>query len=339
MNQLVLAFQKITGKRLLLLAFFSFVICKPTFSQLETQINTCDAAAQLVCGDNTVTLPVSFYPEGTDVIVWYYFNVTSTITTPITLTSNTSDVYSIKIFGPFATTSAATACSDPSMVPSQSVSGGLLYENFTPTLTHFIPTVTFSPGFYVFHIRYDYHIHEELPLKQFMVNMECLLPPPPCQDCIPSFAPLAAKKYMVSAWSKQDAAAATVTSYTTPKLTVSSTTGAAYSVSFVPSGPIIDGWQKIDGEFFLPGAATDINITLECTAGNCFFDDIRVFPFDGSMKSYVYDPTTMRLVAELDERNYATIYEYDEEGKLVRVKKETERGIMTIKESRNNTSK
>ncbi|HTA61359.1 MAG TPA: hypothetical protein VK835_02840, partial [Bacteroidia bacterium] len=66
-----------------------------------------------------------------------------------------------------------------------------------------------------------------------------------------------------------------------------------------------------------------------------FFDDIRVFPFDGSMKSYVYDPTTLRLVAELDERNYATKYEYDEEGKLVRVKKETIKGIMTIKESRN----
>ena len=57
------------------------------------------------------------------------------------------------------------------------------------------------------------------------------------------------------------------------------------------------------------------------------------------MKSYVYDPINMRLVAELDERNYATMYEYDEEGKLVRVKKETERGIMTIKENRNNTSK
>jgi hypothetical protein len=44
-------------------------------------------------------------------------------------------------------------------------------------------------------------------------------------------------------------------------------------------------------------------------------------------------------VAELDERNYATLYEYDEEGKLIRVKKETEKGIMTIKENKNNTTK
>ncbi|HXB13923.1 MAG TPA: hypothetical protein VNZ45_18180, partial [Bacteroidia bacterium] len=60
----------------------------------------------------------------------------------------------------------------------------------------------------------------------------------------------------------------------------------------------------------------------------------RVFPFNGTLKTYVYDPNTLRLAAVLDERNYATIYEYDEEGKLIRVKKETERGVMTIQESR-----
>jgi hypothetical protein len=44
-------------------------------------------------------------------------------------------------------------------------------------------------------------------------------------------------------------------------------------------------------------------------------------------------------MAELDERNYAKLYEYDEEGKLIRVKKETEKGIMTIQENRENSSK
>jgi hypothetical protein len=161
----------------------------------------------------------------------------------------------------------------------------------------------------------------------------------PCDDCIPSFAPIPAKKYMLSAWAMQAGVSDTVTNYTSPKITVSSTYGS-YSVAFTPSGPIIDGWQKIDGEFTLPGLATDINVKLESVlSGDCYFDDIRVFPFDGSMKSYVYDPINMRLTAELDERNYATFYEYDEEGKLVRVKKETVRGIMTIKENRNNTSK
>ena len=58
----------------------------------------------------------------------------------------------------------------------------------------------------------------------------------------------------------------------------------------------------------------------------------------GSMITYVYDPITLRLMAEMDERNYAKIYEYDEEGKLIRVKKETEKGIMTIQQTNENTS-
>ncbi|MBS1565364.1 MAG: hypothetical protein JST39_13305, partial [Bacteroidetes bacterium] len=41
-----------------------------------------------------------------------------------------------------------------------------------------------------------------------------------------------------------------------------------------------------------------------------------------------------RLMAELDENNYATFYEYDDDRTLVRGKKETQRGIKTIKETR-----
>ena len=70
-----------------------------------------------------------------------------------------------------------------------------------------------------------------------------------------------------------------------------------------------------------------------------YFDDIRIFPFDASMKTYVYDPINMRLAAELDERHYATFYEYNEEGQLVRIKKETEKGIMTIQETKSNSVK
>ncbi len=60
----------------------------------------------------------------------------------------------------------------------------------------------------------------------------------------------------------------------------------------------------------------------------------RIHPFDSHLKSYAYDEKTLRLMAELDENNFATFYEYDDEGGLVRLKKETERGIMTIKENR-----
>ena len=65
-----------------------------------------------------------------------------------------------------------------------------------------------------------------------------------------------------------------------------------------------------------------------------FIDDLRIFPSRSNMKSNVYDPITFRLSAVLDENNFATFYEYDDEGQLVRVKRETARGIMTIKETR-----
>lgn len=70
-----------------------------------------------------------------------------------------------------------------------------------------------------------------------------------------------------------------------------------------------------------------------------FFDDVRIYPYDANMKSFVYDYDTQRLVSELDENNFATFYEYDQEGGLIRVKKETERGIYTIQETRSHSPK
>ena len=55
-------------------------------------------------------------------------------------------------------------------------------------------------------------------------------------------------------------------------------------------------------------------------------------PVKASVKSYVYNPLTMRLMSSLDENNYATFFEYNIKGELIRTKRETERGIMTIKE-------
>ena len=68
-------------------------------------------------------------------------------------------------------------------------------------------------------------------------------------------------------------------------------------------------------------------------------DDIRIQPFKSAMKSYVYDITTLWLKAELDDRNYATIYNYDEEGNLVQIKKETKDGMRTIVSNRKNVHK
>ncbi len=105
--------------------------------------------------------------------------------------------------------------------------------------------------------------------------------------------------------------------------------------TFKASGPIIEGWQRVYGEFKIPNGASQIQIGLIASPTDTTgFDDIRIHPFDASFKSFVYDDITLRFTYELDENNYFTKYEYDDSGKLERVKKETERGVMTIQETR-----
>lgn len=174
----------------------------------------------------------------------------------------------------------------------------------------------------------------------FVVNITCT--PPPCTDCIGSFAPIPTQTYVLSAWVKEPTAPANTTSYTNASININFFTalttqgGSQIGTTLVNKGQgiIIDGWQKIETKFVIPGNAASIKIDLISGGTNALFDDVRVHPVDANMKSFVYDALSKKLVAELDERNYASLYEYDEEGKLIRVKKETERGIMTIKENR-----
>ncbi|MFL5743479.1 MAG: hypothetical protein ACJ751_02355 [Niastella sp.] len=102
-----------------------------------------------------------------------------------------------------------------------------------------------------------------------------------------------------------------------------------------PTGPIIDGWQRVEGEFTAPVGVYAMTLNfVNSGAGQLYVDDIRIHPFNANMKSYVYDPVNLRLVAELDANNYASFYEYDEEGTLIRTKAETREGIKTITETR-----
>lgn len=117
------------------------------------------------------------------------------------------------------------------------------------------------------------------------------------------------------------------------------TTGGDETFNLTPSGPVIDGWQRVFGEFTINTGIEGLFIKLNAASVGTYFDDVRVLPFNGNLKSFVYDPINQRLMAELDENNYATYYEYDYEGGLVRIKKETERGVYTIQETRSKSSK
>lgn len=168
-----------------------------------------------------------------------------------------------------------------------------------------------------------------------------------CDDCLPSFSPLHGKKYVLSAWAKTDKVlpyvrgSETVKQYDAPAIVIKFNGVDGESLKVKPNGPIIDGWQKIDQEFEIPEGASSIELQLWHDGvnddGYVFFDDIKVFAAEGQSKSYVYDPKYLKLIAELDENNYATFYEYDQEGKLIRIKKETSRGVQTIQESFSNT--
>lgn len=163
----------------------------------------------------------------------------------------------------------------------------------------------------------------------------------PCNACLPDFGPEPGN-YILNAWASEYDVAGDVVNFTSPhvRLTAFDVNNVALGTfDGYTSGAIIDGWQRIEIPFSVPPGTVNLQVELLAQAADVYYDDIRVFPADGSMKCYVYDPVNLRFVAELDERHYATFYEYDGEGKLARVKKETERGIMTIQETRYNSSK
>lgn len=165
-----------------------------------------------------------------------------------------------------------------------------------------------------------------------------------CTNCN-SFSPIPGKKYVISAWVLEEHDQQQISYYNSGlQIQYLSDSGSEINAQnsniFLPAGEIIDGWQRIMGEIVIPIATSEININLinQNSDINTFFDDIRIHPFNGNMKSFVYDQETQRLMAELDENNYATYYEYDNEGGLIRVKKETTKGVYTIQETRSGNS-
>ncbi len=103
----------------------------------------------------------------------------------------------------------------------------------------------------------------------------------------------------------------------------------------------VEGWYKVEGKFKVPTSPSFLRIYLwpgqkTTTDLKAYFDDIRIQPFSSNMNTYVYDFRQLYKTAELDANNYATFYVYDEEGTLVQIKKETEKGVVTVQQSRSN---
>ncbi len=87
-----------------------------------------------------------------------------------------------------------------------------------------------------------------------------------------------------------------------------------------------DGWDLMTVNVNVPAGASDLSVKVRSNSGTCWFDDFRVHPVDASMSTYVYDRQTQQLRFTLDNENFYTEYQYDEQGRLVSVWKETASG-------------
>lgn len=135
------------------------------------------------------------------------------------------------------------------------------------------------------------------------------------------------QRYLLNYWQKMDLNS---TSVGLPgRISLS---GSGLSVTTKAKTPVLDGWVLYEAQFTVPQTVTGNALNLTALSGT--FDDLRILPTDANMKCYVYHPENRRVMASLDENHMASFFEYDAEGKLTRVKKETDRGILTIKESR-----
>lgn len=145
------------------------------------------------------------------------------------------------------------------------------------------------------------------------------------------FTPLNEKKYIVSAWFKNN------NSVSVPQIKLYNGNINIAPILVYDQYPEIEGWKKLEVVFEIPDNITNIRFEFgfnDNTPG--FLDDVRVNPFEGVMATSVYDPLTLWKIADLDNQNFATIYEYDEEGAVVQVKKETVNGLVTLSTGRSN---
>lgn len=177
-----------------------------------------------------------------------------------------------------------------------------------------------------------YDCEKEVEVVEGQFNQEIQLasrPLSPKCDCEPEFQLQPNKEYILSLWVREANASNNAIDYQNANVKITMGSGNTASITARPEGQILDGWQRIEKRFTTPATNTQIKLTF---SPNTYFDDVRIHPADANMKSYVYDERDYSLMATLDENNFATFYEYNNEKNLKRVKKETEKSVVTLQE-------
>lgn len=81
------------------------------------------------------------------------------------------------------------------------------------------------------------------------------------------------------------------------------------------------------------GQRLDIRFRNATGADTVWIDDIRIEPIEAASTCNVYDAATLRLVCAFDDQHFGVHYQYNGEGKLTRMLRETERGRRTVTEA------
>ena len=78
----------------------------------------------------------------------------------------------------------------------------------------------------------------------------------------------------------------------------------------------------------------EIGFKIDGTIYNdILIDDVRVEPGDAQMTCFVYDRDNLRLLTVFDNQHLGLYYQYNDEGKLIRKLRETERGLKMLEET------
>jgi hypothetical protein len=153
--------------------------------------------------------------------------------------------------------------------------------------------------------------------------------------CAGGFAPDAGVDYVLGYWVYQPSTPSFEPYETRMEVAVD---GQKLAFSEELRTPPVEGWQRVEATFTIDAAVAagaEIEVSVTNPGGGVgYVDDVRIAPFDAAVSTHVYDNRRGGLVAQLDDNNYASFYQYARDGALTRVLKETERGVETIQESR-----
>ena len=107
----------------------------------------------------------------------------------------------------------------------------------------------------------------------------------------------------------------------------------------------VDGWTLVESiikpsvNLLNAGSCTIIYTPDLQLNEQVFIDDIKISPLKSSVKCFVYDPQTHRVISEFSDQHFQTIYQYNGKGQLVRKIAETADGMRTLAETQYNTPK